>query len=621
MTQFYKVLFIVLCVLVSLSAIFGPKTTANDYFISFDPPPKDTVHGLIGRYYNDAPGSDFDSMALQRIDSVIQFDWGDGSPAVGVIQENDFSVRWLGLILAPETGTYTFHTYTDDGARLYINGQKIIDYWGSCCADNAGSIDLVAGHLYPIVMEMQEGGGGASAKYLDWEVPGRERSLVHSNYLYAVVPQTVSRPAFDPKPRLFEGTAKVNFIIPTEGSVVHYTMDGTDPTPDSPIYEPEDPIVIDSSTMLKARAFANGKYPSVIISGYFKIIPPFAATPSFSPSEGVYKHPQFIRITSADEDATIYYTTDGSVPTSSSDRYVDPVEIDSTTRLKAIAIKEGRTDSKVASASYTIRPEAVATPVVNVEAGTYSGPQNVTLTSSTPDAIIHYAFNDNVLNEASSIYTAPIVIDQSTTLKAYAEKEGLAVSDIMVAAYVIGKEKDTAAAPQFSQPGGHYKGVLRLALFSETPDAAIYYTLDGSTPDADALDYFAPILIEDSLQVKAIATHGGMESSQVVSATYVIDGSVMDTSEISSDLPEAKLQILPNPATVNTRISWINLIYTKEGTVLTITDARGAMVRRVRIKGGYTYYDLNTSSFASGVYFIKVQSGDDIVLGKMIVNR
>ena len=77
------------------------------------------------------------------------------------------------------------------------------------------------------------------------------------------------------------------------------------------------------------------------------------ATPTFSPKAGRYSEAQSVTISCATEGATIYYTTDGTTPTSSSILYTAPVTISETTTLKAIVIADGE-ESNVATAKYVI---------------------------------------------------------------------------------------------------------------------------------------------------------------------------------------------------------------------------------------------------------------------------
>ena len=92
---------------------------------------------------------------------------------------------------------------------------------------------------------------------------------------------------------------------------------------------------------------------------------PDVALPIFNPGEGTYTTAQSVTITCATEGATIYYTTNGNNPSSSSSVYSTPITISETTTLKAIAIKDG-VSSSVASATYTI--EIPATPITIAEA-------------------------------------------------------------------------------------------------------------------------------------------------------------------------------------------------------------------------------------------------------------
>src|SRR5438477_489097 len=80
------------------------------------------INGLAGVYYNNTALSG--SPVAARVDPTVNFNWS-GSPATGVGSDN-FSVRWSGQLLPKVSGIYSFVTSSDDGVRLYVNGQKII---------------------------------------------------------------------------------------------------------------------------------------------------------------------------------------------------------------------------------------------------------------------------------------------------------------------------------------------------------------------------------------------------------------------------------------------------------------------------------------------------------------
>jgi len=134
-----------------------------------------TGGGVRGNYYT---GMNFNSPALTRIDPQINFSWGDPGgpdPAVG---DDNFSARWIGEVEAAFTETYTFYTSTDDGVRLWIDGQQLVDRWvDQGTTEVSGTIDLVAGNTYSLVMEYYENGGGAVAQ-LRWSSPRTPKDLI-----------------------------------------------------------------------------------------------------------------------------------------------------------------------------------------------------------------------------------------------------------------------------------------------------------------------------------------------------------------------------------------------------------------------------------------------------------
>lgn len=137
--------------------------------------------GLTGSYF---PNRTLTGSAnTTRTDATINFDWGNGSPLAGIGSDN-FSVRWQGEIQAPTTGTFTYTTTSDDGIRLWINNQLLIQNWTDHApTNNSASVALTAGQKYPIKIEYYENGGGAVAKLL-WQYPGVGQQIVPANYLY-----------------------------------------------------------------------------------------------------------------------------------------------------------------------------------------------------------------------------------------------------------------------------------------------------------------------------------------------------------------------------------------------------------------------------------------------------
>ena len=134
---------------------------------------------FVGEYYS-SPGAggspDFGNLVLTRTDDMINFDWGGGSPD-NSIPNDDYQIRWTATIEAETEGNYSFRSYTDDGLRLYIDGENVIDHWVDQGPTNrTGSIYLNQGS-HECIMEYYENGGGANAS-LYWTPPGQTESLV-----------------------------------------------------------------------------------------------------------------------------------------------------------------------------------------------------------------------------------------------------------------------------------------------------------------------------------------------------------------------------------------------------------------------------------------------------------
>jgi hypothetical protein len=135
--------------------------------------------GLVGQYFRTR---NLTHHGYTRRDDTINFDWGRGSPAPG-IADHEFSVRWEGYVQAVETGEYTFYTVSDDGARLWVNGQQLVDQWRDMPKEeHSGRIHLEAGQRYPIRMEYYEHHWDATCKLL-WSGPGVPKQIIPKNRL------------------------------------------------------------------------------------------------------------------------------------------------------------------------------------------------------------------------------------------------------------------------------------------------------------------------------------------------------------------------------------------------------------------------------------------------------
>ena len=149
-----------------------------------------TGTGLSATYFNNV---DFTGTAVSRIDPTVNFSWGSGSPAAA-IGPDTFSARWIGQVEAQFTGTYTFYTQSDDGVRLWVNGQALVNNWTNHgVTENSGRISLVAGQRYSIRMEFYDSAGAATARLL-WSSASTPKAVVPSRVCIRRRSESTSRP-------------------------------------------------------------------------------------------------------------------------------------------------------------------------------------------------------------------------------------------------------------------------------------------------------------------------------------------------------------------------------------------------------------------------------------------
>jgi endoglucanase len=139
--------------------------------------------GLTGTFYQGTALAG--APLLTRTDPTIDFNWAGGSPVPGVVPADLFSARWQGEVEARTNELYTFYVSHDDGARLWVNDQLIIDNWTDHAAtEDSGSIPLQLGQRYSLRLEFYENAGDASTS-LSWSTPaGFAKQIIPQTQLY-----------------------------------------------------------------------------------------------------------------------------------------------------------------------------------------------------------------------------------------------------------------------------------------------------------------------------------------------------------------------------------------------------------------------------------------------------
>ena len=175
------------------------------------------------------------------------------------------------------------------------------------------------------------------------------------------------------------------------------------------------------------------------------------ATPVISPAGQSFTGSISVTITDSTNGATIFYTTDGSTPTAASTQYTGAIAVSTTQTITAIATATGFITSQPASQTYTLSNQTLM-PTFNPPAGSYAGTQSVTLADATAGSKIYYTLDGSTPapnTGTTQLYSTPIDISQSTTVKAIATATGFSNSPVATAAYVIGP-----AAPTINFPNG-----------------------------------------------------------------------------------------------------------------------------------------------------------------------
>jgi len=320
-------------------------------------------------------------------------------------------------------------------------------------------------------------------------------------------------PSFSPVAGTFTSSASVTISTTTGGASIRYTTDGTPPSSTvGTVYST--PVSITATSTLKAIAYKTGMADSPVTSGVYTIQ---CAAPTFNPVAGTYASAQSVTISTTTGGASIRYTTDGTTPSPTVGTvYSTPVSISTNTTLKAIAYNTGLQDSTVASGVYNIQ---CAAPAYTPTAGTYTTSTAVTITTTTTGASIRYTTDGTTpTSTVGTVYSAPVSITATCTLKAIAYKTGMADSPVTSGVYTI-----QCAAPTYNPAAGSYSTAKSVTITTTTSGASIRYTTDGTTPSSTVgTVYSSPVAISQTSTLKAIAYKTGLTNSTVTSGVYTI---------------------------------------------------------------------------------------------------
>ena len=415
-----------------------------------------------------------------------------------------------------------------------------------------------------------------------------------SSMLYTIAP-LLPAPTFSPAAGTYTTSQSVTIGDATAGTTIYYTTNGTTPTTSSTKYTGA--ITVSATETLEAIAVESGYCNSSVATAAYTIDPVLPA-PTFSPAAGTYTTSQSVTISDATAGTTIYYTTNGTTPTTSSTKYTGAITVSATETLEAIAVETGYTNSAVATAAYTIDP-ALPAPTFSPAAGTYTTSQSVTISDATAGTTIYYTTNGTTPTTSSTKYTGAITVSATETLEAIAVETGYTNSAVATAAYTI---TPALPAPTFSPAAGTYTTSQSVTIGDATGGTTIYYTTNGTTPTTSSTKYTGPITVSASETLEAIAVETGYTNSAVATAAYTITPAL----PAPTFSPAAGTYTTSQSVTIGDATTGTTIYYTTNGTTPTtsstkytgaITVSASETLEAIAVETGYTNSAVATAAY------------------------
>ena len=357
---------------------------------------------------------------------------------------------------------------------------------------------------------------------------------------------------------------------------IRYTLDGSEPTVDSFVFLPDesDYIYLNYGLAIKAksfrsvasagRLFASETAVSIIFSTNPKV-----ATPQITPDGGEFTQGTSLVITTTTQGATVKYRTDGRTPSFlyPGTTYIEPLSLSPGSYLfTARGYKDGFYKSDVAYADQlTINPITLPTPTIYPNSGSFNGEVTVYMGSTVLGATIRYTTDGTEPTTSSTIFNAPITIDNSGDVKAKTFLAGYTPSLTQTTSYIIIEQ---ATAPSISpNNGSSADDSMLVTLSTPTVGALIRYTNNGAEPTTYSTLYTTPFtMLSGQHTIKAKAFVADAQSSETTTANLTVyDTSITVTPPKIT--PVGGIFNAPVTITMSSNTAGVSLIfYTLDGT-------------------------------------------------------
>lgn len=361
---------------------------------------------------------------------------------------------------------------------------------------------------------------------------------------------------------------------------------------------------------------SNALSPAVSVSAAFSVVAPeqsapvITATGSEAEGDNTFYFNAEVTIT-ADEDASIYYTTDGTEPTDASTLYTAPFEVTTTSTIKAIAVKPNYQNSNVSTLEVTITAPTVATPVFTPASGAYADSVAFSIACATEGAEIRYTLDGSNPTETSTLYTTPVTLTATTTVIAKAFKTDWFASETVTAVYTVSSEPILTVstnALNFTSTQLTQQFTVSSVNFSD-PTITLYNTNTHFT--------ISPETVPTNTNTVVTVTFDGTEPT--TASLHVIVGMINEIVQLTAtaQLPAPVLDPATGEDTLVTvtmscTVADATIHYTTDGTEPTAASAAYTMPVALNIPGTYT------------VKAIAVKTGwenSDVTTGTYIINE
>ncbi|MBO4654824.1 MAG: chitobiase/beta-hexosaminidase C-terminal domain-containing protein [Bacteroidales bacterium] len=436
----------------------------------------------------------------------------------------------------------------------------------------------------------------------------------------------VETPVISPNSGAYHQPFDATITCATDGAVIRYTTDGTEPTESSAVYSSA--VIINGTTTLKAKAWKNGMEASMVATATYTFPTEVLNIAAFK-AEGangtnnnteykitgdvifVFRSGKYMLV--EDESAALMIFDNNTSVITSTYNEGDVISggVFGKFNLYHGMVEMVPTLNTEASTSNTgaVTPMVQTIPVLLSQYSTYESRlviiENVTFIGDKKfvngtDTLAYYDNFGTIENEPEVGETGSItgflgIYDNK--VRVYPRDD----NDFNISPVVV----DQVATPTFAPAAGEYENSVEVSISCTTEDATIYYTLDGTEPDANATEYTAPFTLTATATVKAIALKEGMTNSEVAEATYTV-------TTVGIHNLQQTVSIYPNPTTGNVTLDLSGMsVKTVE-----LFSMSGQMLNTV-VPNDETMI-LSLSQYANGIYFVRIYSDKSVTTQKIV---